>query len=99
MSKRLFVCIALSLFLTLTSSLCSGQDPRGAALSSAINLAEQFEKQSKHREAAVEYAKARGFASQMFGKDNISVAALSQAEGMLHRKMGDFAKAETLILQ
>jgi len=99
MPKRLFYCIALSLAITLTGSLCSGQDPRGAALSSAITQAEQYEKQFKHREAAAEYAKARGFAAQMFGKSDISVAALSQAEGLLHRTMGDFIKAESLINQ
>ena len=99
MSKRLVKAVSLFLFLILSSSLCSGQDPRLDAIANSITLAEQYEKQVKHREAAAEYAKARGIATQIFGANDIKVAALSQAEGLLHRKMGDFTKAESLISQ
>jgi CHAT domain-containing protein/Tfp pilus assembly protein PilF len=90
--------IALTLILLLVGSICHGQDPR-VALSKSITLAEQYTKQIKYREAAAEYAKARGIAVQLFGANDIRIAALAQAEGMLHRQLGDFAKAEQLISQ
>lgn len=99
MHHRLTLRIALILNLILTGSLCHAQDPRAVALSKSITLAEQYEKQVKHREAAAEYAKARGIAVQLFGANDIRIASLSQAEGILHIKMGDFAKAELLIGQ
>jgi CHAT domain-containing protein/Tfp pilus assembly protein PilF len=97
--KRLGTQVAFILFLALGNTLCIGQDQRIVSLGNAITKAEQFQKQSKFREAAIEYAKARGIASQVFGTNHINVAALSQAEGMLHRQMGDFKKAESLIDQ
>ncbi len=97
MSNQLMLRTAFVLFLIFNGSLCFGQDQRAAALSNSITLAQQYEKQERHREAAAEYAKAQGFAAQMFGANHINVAALSQAEGLLHREMGNYAKAELLI--
>jgi CHAT domain-containing protein len=89
----------LILIFCLIGSAARGQDPRAAALSKNITLADQYTKQVKYREAADEYAKARALATQLFGANNIRIAALAQAEGMLHRQLGDFAKAEQLISQ
>jgi len=99
MSKRLIFCVAFIMAVGLSGALCRGQDPRLVSLSNTIKQAEQYQRQSKNREAAAEYARAREFARQIFGSNDIMVAALSQAEGLLHRQMGDFTRAESLIKQ
>jgi CHAT domain-containing protein/Tfp pilus assembly protein PilF len=95
----LLIRVVFCLALASSGSLCRGQDPRATSLRNAITQAEQHQKQNKFREAANEYAKAREIAGQIFGTNHINTAAFLQAEGMLHRQMGDFTKAESLISQ
>jgi len=99
MLKRWIVGVIVSLALGFSGSWCMGQDARSLSLRNTITQAERYQQQSKFREAAVEYAKAREIAKQIFGSNHIAVAAFLQAEGLLHRQMGDFAKAESLVSQ
>ena len=87
--------VSVSLFFVLFfSSVAFGQDAR---LSGAITKAEQFQKQGKLEDAANEYEKARKLAVEVWGDNHANVAALTQAQGMLWKDLGEYAKAETLI--
>jgi tetratricopeptide (TPR) repeat protein len=91
-----FVSVSL-FFVLLFSSVAFGQDSRINAVSSAITNAEQFQRQGKLEDAANEYEKARKLAVEVWGDNHANVAALTQAQGMLWKDLGEYAKAETLI--
>lgn len=95
MTHPIFVSAAFALVL-LVQSIGRGQDAR---ISSAITTAEQYEKQGKRREAAAEYEKARNLAAQAWGNNHGAVAALTQAQGLIWKDLGEYAKAEGLIKQ
>ena len=98
MMHPIFLSAALALLL-LVPSTGRAQDPRLSAFSGAITTAEQYEKQGKRREAATEYEKACKLAVQIWGNNNGTVAALSQAQGLIWKELGNYAKAEELITQ
>lgn len=95
MMHPIFLSAAFALVL-LVQSIGRGQDSR---INSAITMAEQYEKQGKRREAAAEYEKARNLAAQAWGNNHSAVAALTQAQGLIWKDLGEYAKAEVLIKQ
>ncbi len=90
---------AAMLLSLLANSALQGQDSRLDAMANSINMAEQYQKQGKQREAAVEYEKAQRYATQVWGINHSTVAALIQAQGNLWRDIGDYTKADALIQQ
>ena len=94
--KFLSAALALLLFVQSTGR---AQDSRLNALGGAITTAEQHEKQGRRREAAAEYERARNLAVQIWGNNNGTVAALTQAQGLIWKDLGNYAKAEELITQ
>lgn len=95
---RIFLSLCFVAIFSLFGTSAAAQSPK-VQLGLAVKQGEVFEKQGKVSSAIESYSRALVLARQIFGPQHINVAALLKMIGDLHRKSGEYARAEPLFLE